>query len=148
MLRDERRWRRRPKNDIFGSVDRFGAQSRGERHGTVAVSAATVPLGSGRRIRTDISARVISGVLPLDEPRKLKPIAGRCVSWRGISAAALPFPRPLCSASAPGTPALLIMPNLHAQRRPLLAALLSNPEKPLIALKPLRLDLVRPSWIE
>jgi hypothetical protein len=47
----------------------FGARSRGfdpgpgcfQQHG---------PTGSGRRIRTDISAGVNRGVLPLDEPRE------------------------------------------------------------------------------
>jgi hypothetical protein len=44
MLREMDRWKERAEQTIFGAVDRFGAQSRGERLGLGAVSAATGPL--------------------------------------------------------------------------------------------------------
>jgi hypothetical protein len=46
--------------------------------------------GSGSRIRADISAAVNRVSYRYTTPGRLKPIAGRCVSLRGISAAALP----------------------------------------------------------
>jgi hypothetical protein len=59
-------------------------------------------LGSGRRIRTDISSLVGAGVLPLDEPRKTRADCEAAFPCLIAGKAASPFHRPRHSASATG----------------------------------------------